>query len=267
MIQFNLLPDVKLEFIKATYRKRLIIAVSSIFGGVTLLTFAMLFLYVKVNQPKYMGDLDKDINKNVSSLQAKQDLNKILTVQNQLNSLPGLHDQKVIGSRFVDYLVQLTPAEATISDVDINFEEKKMTIEGNAATLSTVNKFIDTLKFTRYQVHKEKKDGDKEEDLKKACTILSDDKTACRAFSSIVLESYEIEDQTDLVKKNGGPIAYEIVLNFEPTIFSNVKDAAKGELPITLSIPKAISTRSVLETPGNELFAPQADQQKNQGTR
>ena len=93
MIQFNLLPDVKIEYIKTRYRKRMIMLISAIASGVTFTIFVLLFLFVRVNQPKHMKDLDKDIKSTVSKIQETKDLDKILTIQNQLNSLPALHDK------------------------------------------------------------------------------------------------------------------------------------------------------------------------------
>lgn len=263
MIQFNLLPDVKLEYIRTTYRKHLILTVSAIAASAALAVFVLLFLYVRVNQTHHIRALDKDISKNVEELKSTKDLDKILTVQNQLNSLTELHDKKVIGSRLVDYLVQLTPEQATISDVDINFEDNTMKLEGNADTLSTVNKYIDTMKFTRHQVNKVKKDQDTEDSLKEACVILPEDTSKCRAFKEVVFESFEIEKQENSVTKNGGPIKYVLTLKFDPVIFSNVKDAQKDQAPVVLAVPKGISTRSVVETPGNNLFAPQAKPSQN----
>ncbi len=121
MIQFNLLPDVKIEFLKTRARKRLIMLISAVASAVCLAVFIVLFLFVRVNQPRHMNDLNKDIKANLSKIQSTQDLDKILTIQNQLNSLPALHDKKVVSSRLIDYLTSLTPNQATISDVNVDF--------------------------------------------------------------------------------------------------------------------------------------------------
>lgn len=256
MIQFNLLPDVKLEFIRAQYLKRVIMFVSIIASVVCFVIFLALFSYVKGAQKSHIEALDKDITESVNKLKENPDLDKILTVQNQLNSLPDLHDKKVIASRLNGYFIQLTPVKTTISDFEVKFEDNSMTIEGNADSLSTVNKFVDQLKFTTYTLA----DGDPE-------TLTDQDpsndkpNTTGDAFSNVVLDGHEIENQENVTQKNGGPIAFKIITNFDPNIFKVIKDIPEGEDAVTLTVPNKITTRSVIERPDIELFAPKASDQ------
>lgn len=233
MIQFNLLPDVKIEYIRTRYRKRLIMFVSAAVSGVFLVIFIFLFLFVRFNQPRHMADLEKDIKSAANQIKETEDIDKILTIQNQLKSLPGLHDQKVISSRLVDYLTQLTPAQATVSDVNIDFEANTMSIQGNAADLATVNKFVDTLKFTDYQVNDE-------------------EGASGKAFSDVVLQSFPVASG-----QGSKTASYQINLVFDPAIFKFVKDLKEGsDTAVTLKVPNIISTRSETEKPSN-LFEPQ----------
>lgn len=242
MIQFNLLPDVKIEYIKTRRRKRLIIFIAGITSAATFAIFVLLFLFVRVNQTKHISDLDKDINQNVSKIQETKDLDKILTIQNQLDSLPELYDKRTFSSRMADYLKQVTPAQATISDVEVDFEANTMIIKGNSDTLGTVNKFADTLKFTDYVVS-----GD---------SILGGDKEG-RAFSNVVLKSFDVSVNQDTKRQ---VIAYELSFTFNPVIFALVKNPANNiSQPVTLKVPQIISTRSETEKPA-DLFAPQPEQ-------
>lgn len=211
MIQFNLLPDVKLEFIKARRSKHMVLLVSAAVAGVAVVMFVVLFLVVNFVQTKRISDLNKDIAKYTSQLKAIPDLNKILTVQNQLNSLTPLHDQKLASSRLVDFLTQLTPAQANISDVKLDYAENSLKITGGTDSISTINKYVDTLKFTTYNV-------DNAADSKKA-------------FSDVVLSDFSVTDK--------GP-SYSITLKFDPTIFDVTKQ-------VVLVVPKIISTRSETE--------------------
>ena len=239
MIQFNLLPDVKIEYIKTRNRKRMILLVSAIASGAALTIFIILFLFVRVNQPRHMKDLEKDIKDNVSEIQKTQDLDKILTIQNQLNSLPGLHDKKIVSSRVVDYLTKVTPNQATISDVQIDFDGNSMTLSGNADSLITTNKFVDSLKFTDYRVNAE-------------------NGASGKAFKEVVLTSFG-------VSRGQGTVSYQISLLFEPVIFTQVKDLPKDQEAVTLTVPQITSTRSETEKPAN-LFAPQPST-NNSGVR
>jgi hypothetical protein len=217
MIQFNLLPDVKVQYLKAQRQKHLVVFISTIavIGAIAL--FVILIVFVDVLQKKNLSDLSTDIKTNSSQLQSTPDLSKILTVQNQLKSLPSLHDQKAVATRLFPYLTQLTPSKATISKLDIDFSQNTMTISGEADTLDTVNVYTDTLKFTTY-----KGDGIN---------------GAPKAFSSVVLSAFGRD-------KKGA--TYTITLSFDPTIFSEDSN-------VTLTVPSITSTRSAVEQP-TDLF-------------
>ena len=189
-----------------------------------------------------MSDLSKDIKTNENKIQSTQDLDKILTIQNQLNSLPDLHGKKVVSSRLVDYLTQLTPAQATISDVEIDFDANTMDIKGTANLVNT-NKFVDTLKFTDYKVN-------------------TDGGASGKAFKDVVLKSFSVATVGAATNQS-----YEISLSFDPAIFAQTKEAdpATGSV-VSLTIPKITSTRSATEVP-TDLFAPQPAQTTTGGSR
>lgn len=235
MIQFNLLPDVKIESIKAAYRRRLVLTISIVASLVSILLFVVLFLYVRVNQTKYMGDLDKDIKTNTAKIQSIQDLDKVLTIQNQLNSLPDLHNKKVVSSRLVDYLNQLVPSQAALDSVQLDFTGNTMSLTGKADSIGTVNKFVDTLKFTTFKVNDNSaKEG--------------------KAFSNVVLQSFGVSAAQNTQGTN-----FSLALTFDAAIFANTTEEPKeGATAVTLNVPNIISTRSVTEKP-SDLFS-----QKNQ---
>lgn len=239
MIQFNLLPDVKLEFIKATYRRRVVSLLCFVIGGVFLTVFILMFLFVRVNQTRHLSNLDKEISKNVSQLQVNPDLDKILTIQNQLNSLPGLHDEKVLSSRIFDYLTQVTPAQATVSNVEIDLEAKTLVIKGSSDTLTTVNKFVDTLKFTDFKLEGElPKEG--------------------KAFSSVVLQNFSF-DTLGAEAKSKSAVIYEINFSFDETIFATTaKEGSAVANTVKLIVPNIITTRSETQKPSSLFQQPTA---------
>lgn len=213
MIQFNLLPDVKLEYIKTQRTKHIVMVIGMLASAASLVVFSLLVLTVDVWQHKTLNDLSSDIKKTSEQLKSTPDLNKILTVQSQLGSLSTLHGQKPAAQRLFGYLAQVTPDKATISDMTVDYTQNTLSISGKAPTLDVVNTFTDGLKFTKYQVKG------------------SDDKLA--AFSNVVLSSFGRSEE--------GAI-YTITLSFDPTIFSNAS-------PITLDVPNIVTTRSVVEQP------------------
>ena len=140
MVQLNLLPDVKLDYIRAQRSRRLVLSISVLVTGIAVLALVLLLL-VDVAQKKHLSDLSRDIQTESSELQQKPDITKILTVQNQLESLTALHSSKPAASRlFSNYLDQVTPAAASSASFNIDFTQQTVTITGTADALSTINK-------------------------------------------------------------------------------------------------------------------------------
>ena len=149
MIQLNLLPDVKLQYIKAERTRGLVLSTAAL---ITAAAIALLILLLVIGglQKKHISDLNKDIKSNTAKLQSQKDIAKILTVQNQLNSLTALHDSKPAAANLFGYLNGVTPVQVSITSFNIDFTSQTATITGTADSLSSVNKYVDTLKFTTY---------------------------------------------------------------------------------------------------------------------
>lgn len=216
MIQFNLLPDVKLEYIRAKRTKRLVIAVSTTVSAVSLLIMIGLAVIVFGFQRTYIADMSDDITQYTNELKSTPDLDKVLTVQNQLNSLESLHAQKPATKRMLAYIKQLTPVDASVSSLSVSFTDMGINITGSAKDLKTVNQFVDTLKFTNYLTEEEA-----------AQPTL--------AFSQVVLTNFGLSDEE---------ASYTIDMLFDPVIFDNTRK-------VTLSTPDTVTTRSVTEKPGD----------------
>ena len=195
MIQFNLLPDVKLRFVKAQHVKHQVISGAVILGLAALVLLAFMFFTVNVVQKKSLSDLNSDIKTYSNQLQSISDLSSILTVQNQLNTLPGLHNNKVVASRLFTYVNQLTPQNTTLSQLNVNFVDNTMVFSGEAPSLVVVNTYTDTLKATTFQSGTNTK----------------------KAFSAVVLTSFG---------SDAGKATYTISFKFDPLIFNSAQTVA-----------------------------------------
>jgi Tfp pilus assembly protein PilN len=195
MIQFNLLPDVKQEYLKSKRTKQLVVVTSFAITATTLTVLVLLFISVKFVQQKSMQDADSDITKYSAQLKAIPNIDKILTVQNQLNTLTSLHDAKVVTSRSFGFLAQLTPSTVSISSMTADYTASTMTITGAASSLDQVNAYADTLKETTFK------------------TAASN--TEAQAFSNVVLSSFGRDDKG---------ATYTLTLSFKPDIFSGAND-------------------------------------------
>ena len=193
MIQLNLLPDVKMEYIKAQRTRSLVLS-SAIIIALGSIALLVLLLIVGGLQKKHINDLTKDIKADTIQLQKEQDITKILTVQNQLQSLTALHEQKPAVANLFGYLNQVTPTQVSISDFSINFADQTMVITGGAKSLGDVNKYVDTLKYTTYTTE----DSDKKQP----------------AFKDVVLSSFSVGANT----QKGQAVSYTITLSYDPTL-------------------------------------------------
>jgi Tfp pilus assembly protein PilN len=208
MIQFNLLPDVKMQYVKARRTMHMVTLISFAVGAAALFVLLLLILTVDVAQRKSLNDLNGDIKKYSKQVRDVPNINKILTIQNQLSTLTSLHDQKVVTSRLFPYISQLTPNQASISKLSVDFTANTFTITGDAPTLDVVNTYIDTLKNTNYVL------GD-------ASSSAPTSQKPPKAFSQVVLSSFGRTEKG---------ATYTITLNFEPLIFNSAKD-------VKLSVP------------------------------
>lgn len=218
MIQFNLLPSVKIEYIKARRQKRLValIAAGTIIGCLALL--AVLISVVFVGQRLKLNNLDKSIKAAAAELRVKPDINKILTIQNQLTAIDQLHKDKPETRRMLNYIAQVTPSKISLQSFSIDFSTTAISFTGQAPSLEEVNKFVDTLKFTTIS-----RDGE-------------ENSNADKAFSQVVLSAFGRDDKG---------ASFTISLNFDSAIFDS------EETTLQLTVPKITSTRSETERPAD----------------
>lgn len=212
MVQFNLLPDVKLEYVKTQRTKHLLtlVSVAASIAGIAILLVSV--VTVDVVQKKSLNDENNDITRYSSQLKSIPNLNKILTVQNQLSTLTSLHDEKPVVSRLFNYIAEVTPTQASLNELNVDFTANTITIGGTAPSLDAVSTYTDTLKATTYTI--------------------SGSSTKTNAFSNVVLSSFG---------QNQAGATFTITYNFDPTIF-NTDDS------VTLSVPQTASaTQSVFQ--------------------
>lgn len=214
MIQINLIPDLKAEFLKAQKIKRTVVSLSLVAVGVFAGLVVVMFLHVNVNQKNHTDNLKEDIDKLATEYSAAIDLDKVITVQKQLQALPGLHESKPLVSRLAKYLTIITPENVEITRFSLDLEEKlQISIAGNGASVADVNVFADTIKNATFRIDDDEEDYD--------------------PFSNVILENIAADDE--------GAI-YVISFSFDEQLFTNHGD-------ITLTVPKGDFTLSEVESP------------------
>lgn len=148
MIQLNLLPDIKREFIKAQKVRNKVISLSILLMIGTAGAIIVLLLYVNGAQRLQQTYYDNQINQKSKDLSSQKDLNRYLTIQNQLSALPALQSEKGNYSRLFSYLVRLNPAppdNVSVSKLSLDVAGKSLSLEGFANNYRSLNIFQKTL--------------------------------------------------------------------------------------------------------------------------
>lgn len=230
-VEFNLLPDMKMDVVKANRSRNTIVSISFLASAASLAILILLLFTVYIVQNKQLSDANKEIETANNKLKNISGLDKILTVQKQLQALPGLHEKKHISTRLFTYLPQVTPTNVSIGSLTVDMATSVMQISGTAESQHAVNTFIDTLKFTKY--------------------VTGTGNSPKDAFPTVIETNFAI---------SGGQVSYLLDVHFDAALFSNNQPAP------TLQVPTLTTTRSVIDNPSNQLFTGQTgDTKKNEG--
>lgn len=194
-VQFNLLPDSKLQINRAKQTKRVVYTIATIATVCSVVLLLIMLAVVDVVQKKMMDDAGAKVD---SASKQLQDLNigKIVTVQNQLQALTGLHQNKHITSRIFTYLPMVTPPNVSIDKLDLDLGKNTLSIAGTASSQRDVNTFVDTLKQATFKVG---------------------DSAPAPAFQNVVESGFSI---------SGKNVGYSIDMSFDAQLFANnLKDS------------------------------------------
>lgn len=136
MIELNLIPDVKQELIRAQRGRSMVISTAILAGVIALGIIALLSIYVFAVQSIRSAVADEIIKTEDKKLASVQDLNKILTIQNQLTKITELRDQTKVTSRLFDVLRGILPPapnNVVISHLTFDALNSRIILEGQAA--------------------------------------------------------------------------------------------------------------------------------------
>ncbi|HSX28528.1 MAG TPA: PilN domain-containing protein [Candidatus Saccharimonadales bacterium] len=224
MIQLNLLPDVKKEYLKSQRMKRNIITLSILASIVAGALVLLLALYVHGAQRLARNQLQNDINKSSTELSGLSDINKILTVQDALATLPSLHQQKYINSHLFDYLKVLVPNDVSLTKVDLaHTAGNTIKINGFSTDYKSLNVFVDTFKNAQLAYGS------------------ADHRTTISPFKDVTINS---AGKSSDPQKPG--IEFIVTVKFDPLIFD-----AKSENPV-MQVPAVTTGQGFIKT--NNLF-------------
>lgn len=134
MIQINLIPDIKREFLHAQQMRRVAITIS-ILVGLIAAGIVVLLGIILGGQELLITKSQNDIKKNYTSLKNVDNVDNVLTLQNQLSQLNGIYSKHSTDSRVFDLLSAVNPPapnNVTYSTIKVDPTTSTITVEGSA---------------------------------------------------------------------------------------------------------------------------------------
>lgn len=231
MIQLNLLPDLKKEFIQSQKTKGLVIS-GSVFVTIGAVgVSALLFVYVTFIQQLQINLATDSIKEKQAQLTAITDVSKYLTVQAQLAALPELHNTKGSYSRLFDYLGVLNPSAPSninLNNLQIDTKTRTLILTGTTGSFETLNVFVDTLKNAQIS-YKVGGQGDAKKENMFAQVLVQNSGLSRTSSKSLV--------------------SFVVKIVYNPSIFDT------QNTDIAASVPNITTTQSVTESPAaDKLF-------------
>lgn len=238
-VSLNLLPDVKKQLLKARRQRALVVSTSMVLVVVSVIILVALFGTLeatKIKASNSRGRID-DYKSQLEQAKKSKELNKYLTIQNQLAQLDSIKDKKMVFSRLVNYLKAVNPSSpnnvelatvslggsddtadsSTATAIDMS-AGVTVSLEGSAKDLKAVNTYKDTLDnaILSYQDSKDSSDDES------SGTSLTDKTKASRTkmFTSVNLESANDADDSN-TSNSGTKASFKITVVFTPEAFSD----------------------------------------------
>lgn len=222
MITLNLLPDVKLEYLRTRRVQAKVISIATTITIVAVGLIVLVAAWVYGGQTLQKSYLSGEIVKNTASLKAIPDIDKYLTLQNQLAKLTALHEGKNDFSRLLAYLPLVNPAppnNVTLISIELTSSDEGslLTFQGEAKDYTGLNTFRDTLQ------NAELKYGDQTEKL----------------FETVSVTSSTLEQSA----QGTSVIVFNINTTYNPNAFLfSIKNP-------TVNVPQRNTTQSVQSAP------------------
>ena len=240
MIELNLLPDVKKEFIKAQrVRNRVVsgaVLTSLIAGGIV----AFLATTVYGAQMLLINNMNAQIRDNHTALAKKQEINKYLAIQSQLSAVDEVSKQRDVYSRLLEYIPRLNPAppsNVSLYTLSLVKADSSLMLEGSAGSFEAVNNFRSTLQNAKVVY---KLDGqDKEVALFSAVDVTAPGMSSAEGKVSV---------------------GFKAILTFAPEVFNEHITDTK------IVVPQLVTSDSDQNAP-KELFAETPKSEVNSGNQ
>lgn len=227
MIKLNLLPDIKREFLKAKRDQARVVSISIFAIMIAVGLSVALAVWVYVVQRVHTDLLTQNIKDNVAEVQKVSDINKYVTIQNQLKNLSSLHDGKNDFSRLLTILPILNPRSPNtiqLTSVDLDDEQHTITLQGQTADFTGLVTFRDIMQNAEvsYKVNAEATEITKE-----------------NLFSDVTI----LEQGMSKMSSGVSVVSFKITVTYNPAAFKN------SSQDVSVAVPKLETTPSKQDSP------------------
>jgi hypothetical protein len=151
MFEVNLVPDVKRELLHKQHLRNVIIVIC-IFVAMGCVGVLLLLGSVVGGQGIALLAQDSEMNTKSNQILTFQNVNQVLTLQDQLNKISGINNNKRVLSRIFGVLDVILPVgEDTVSmaELSVNLEESTINFDGQANSTSNIDyRALETFKKT-----------------------------------------------------------------------------------------------------------------------
>lgn len=223
MIQINLLPSLKIEYLRKMRMRRLVVLLGLILSMASIFVVIMLFLVVNVVQRQHLSNLQGDIDALITQFKETDNIEKMITTQNQLEALETLHAEKPQMGRLFAFINASTPTNIVLGEVTVDNLQQTIVVTGGTDTIENVNRYIDALKFAQYT------------------TPEDEDAESQQAFANVVLTSFGYDSESEEEAERS---PFTITLSFDPGIFNSSNESLQFIIP-----PKTTTREKFPETP------------------
>lgn len=278
MISLNLLPDVKKDLLKVRRERNLVMMVSIVAVIGSLAVLGLLFLWMGALTGLKMLDENKinDAKAKIETAKEDEQLDKYLTIQNQLAQIDGLKGGQLIHSRLMDFLVQLNPAEPNnvflrsvrlTADGEGESADLSVEIEGTTGNFASLDVYKNTLISAKLIYE------DKPEDEVESTNTSESDESSSDAESSNNEDASSSSESTAVAEAASEMLFNEVSVvdsnlssdgvNFSISAIFNTTAFSPNITNIKIEIPKEITSDGDRNAP---LFNQTEDEESNDGT-
>jgi Tfp pilus assembly protein PilN len=253
MLQVNLLPDVKKEFLKSQRERNFMVTICLFVSAVAVVALIVLggVMGGQVIQKNILkGDIEK-YSKTIQDDKKTKQLDEYLTVQNQLSKITDLKAQQPVYSQLFNMLQELNPvdpngvslSQVTLSGSGVAGAANSIQLQGTTASFQSLNVYKTTLSSAQVSY-------------------------SARAGADVTTENLFLTvnvTQSAISQNSTSPgVSFIIVVTYNPVIFQHSTSNLSVEVP-NKTTSDSIQNTPVFSTSGGSDGTDTANPDQNNG--